>query len=350
MGKGRAPCCAKVGLNKGSWTPEEDMRLIAYIHKYGHPNWRALPKQAGLLRCGKSCRLRWINYLRPDLKRGNFTAEEEETLIKLHNKLGNKWSKIAASLPGRTDNEIKNVWNTHLKKRVAASAGEQKKTGGAKSKKKTARVDAPVKSASPSSSTTTATTHSSTGDSGEKSNTNKEEPEVDRIEIPVVDLGFDFDMLLDTVPETHCSSVSAPTSPCSSASPPCVVDDDGLLDLPEIDIVPELWSIMDGVDDGTGACPETEQAPCINAAPCPGNGTEASAATTDDGQEWWLEDLERELGLWGPIEDYQYQPNPQAQSGLVDPSSASVDDPVSCYFEAGHEASAAALTDIQMDL
>jgi myb proto-oncogene protein len=63
-----------------------------------------------------------------------------------------------------------------------------------------------------------------------------------------------------------------------------------------------------------------------------------------------LEDLERELGLWGPIEDYQYQPNPQAQSGLVDPSSASVDDPVSCYFEAGHEASAAALTDIQMDL
>jgi myb proto-oncogene protein len=47
MGKGRAPCCAKVGLNKGSWTPEEDMRLIAYIHKYGHPNWRALPKQAG---------------------------------------------------------------------------------------------------------------------------------------------------------------------------------------------------------------------------------------------------------------------------------------------------------------
>jgi hypothetical protein len=47
MGKGRAPCCAKVGLNKGSWTPEEDMRLVAYIQKYGHANWRALPKQAG---------------------------------------------------------------------------------------------------------------------------------------------------------------------------------------------------------------------------------------------------------------------------------------------------------------
>ncbi|XP_058071285.1 transcription factor MYB58-like [Magnolia sinica] len=118
MGTGRAPCCDKAGLKKGPWTPAEDMRLVAYIHRHGHGNWRALPKQAGLLRCGKSCRLRWINYLRPDLKRGNFTREEEETIIKLHELLGNKWSKIAARLPGRTDNEIKNVWNTHLKKRA----------------------------------------------------------------------------------------------------------------------------------------------------------------------------------------------------------------------------------------
>ncbi|XP_074588579.1 myb-related protein Zm1-like [Curcuma longa] len=118
MGRGRAPCCAKVGLNKGSWTPEEDLRLIAFINKHGHGNWRALPKLAGLLRCGKSCRLRWINYLRPDIKRGNFSKEEEETIIELHKLLGNKWSRIAACLPGRTDNEIKNVWNTHLKKRL----------------------------------------------------------------------------------------------------------------------------------------------------------------------------------------------------------------------------------------
>ncbi|KAJ3681680.1 hypothetical protein LUZ60_014253 [Juncus effusus] len=120
MGKGRAPCCDKVGLNKGSWTPEEDLRLISFIQKYGHTNWRALPKKAGLLRCGKSCRLRWINYLRPDIKRGNFTKEEEETIIKLHELLGNKWSKIASRLPGRTDNEIKNVWNTYLKKKLAS--------------------------------------------------------------------------------------------------------------------------------------------------------------------------------------------------------------------------------------
>ncbi|XP_068654002.1 transcription factor MYB13 [Aristolochia californica] len=118
MGRGRAPCCEKIGLKKGPWTPSEDMRLMAYIQKHGHGNWRALPKQAGLLRCGKSCRLRWINYLRPDIKRGNFTPEEEETIIELHGLLGNKWSKIASRLPGRTDNEIKNVWNTHLKRRL----------------------------------------------------------------------------------------------------------------------------------------------------------------------------------------------------------------------------------------
>ncbi|CAN4083928.1 unnamed protein product [Withania somnifera] len=115
---GRAPCCDKNGLKKGPWTPEEDQKLIDYIKEYGYGNWRTLPKNAGLQRCGKSCRLRWTNYLRPDIKRGRFSFEEEETIIQLHSILGNKWSAIATRLPGRTDNEIKNYWNTHIRKRL----------------------------------------------------------------------------------------------------------------------------------------------------------------------------------------------------------------------------------------
>jgi myb proto-oncogene protein len=118
---GRSPCCVKLGLKRGAWTAEEDRILVAHIEQHGHSNWRALPKQAGLLRCGKSCRLRWINYLRPDIKRGNFTGEEEDAIIQLHALLGNRWSMIAARLLGRTDNEIKNVWHTRLKKRLESS-------------------------------------------------------------------------------------------------------------------------------------------------------------------------------------------------------------------------------------
>ncbi|KAL0857678.1 hypothetical protein Bca101_062832 [Brassica carinata] len=121
MGKGKASCCdhSQV-LKRGSWSDEESEILKAFILKNGHKNWRSLPKLAGLMRCGKSCRLRWVNYLRPGLKRGNFTKEEEDTIINLHQTLGNKWSKIASHL-GRTDNEIKNVWNTNLKKRLMKS-------------------------------------------------------------------------------------------------------------------------------------------------------------------------------------------------------------------------------------
>eukprot|EP01018_Ginkgo_biloba_P014407 Gb_23693 [translate_table: standard] len=88
-----------------------------------------------LLRCGNSCRLRWTNYLRPDIKLGQFSFEEEHTIIELHAILGNKWSTIAGHLPGRTDNEIKNFWNTHLKKRLLQMDGKAKELMANKIKK-----------------------------------------------------------------------------------------------------------------------------------------------------------------------------------------------------------------------
>ncbi|KAK3144150.1 hypothetical protein QOZ80_4AG0309370 [Eleusine coracana subsp. coracana] len=111
----------KAQYRKGLWSPEEDQKLRDFILRYGHGCWSALPAKAGLQRNGKSCRLRWINYLRPGLKHGMFSQEEEETVMNLHAKLGNKWSHIARHLPGRTDNEVKNYWNSYLKKRVEVS-------------------------------------------------------------------------------------------------------------------------------------------------------------------------------------------------------------------------------------
>lgn len=108
----------KVGLRRGPWTTGEDELLTSYIKLHGEGNWKSMPKKAGLLRCGKSSRLRWMNYLRPDIKRGNIAPEEDDLIIKMHSLLGNRWSLIAGRLPGRTDNEIKNYWNTHLKKKL----------------------------------------------------------------------------------------------------------------------------------------------------------------------------------------------------------------------------------------
>ncbi|KAG2656190.1 hypothetical protein PVAP13_1KG066900 [Panicum virgatum] len=87
---------------------------------HGEWNWNQVRRETGLLRCGKSCRLRWSNHLRPDLKRGAMSPEEELLFLRLHALLGNKWARIAAHLPGRTDNEIKNYWNTRTKRRERA--------------------------------------------------------------------------------------------------------------------------------------------------------------------------------------------------------------------------------------
>ncbi|RZS02635.1 hypothetical protein BHM03_00032706 [Ensete ventricosum] len=172
--RAKQKAAADIVVNRGAWTAEEDQKLVEYVRDHGDKNWRTLPAKAGpsdwvslrvaaasrhqvvlhhvtlllsklimassdamlnyekpkktpfhqakfllagLNRCGKSCRLRWLNYLRPGIKRGNISDEEEDLIIRLHNLLGNRWSLIAGRLPGRTDNEIKNHWNTHLSRR-----------------------------------------------------------------------------------------------------------------------------------------------------------------------------------------------------------------------------------------
>ncbi|GMH26582.1 hypothetical protein Nepgr_028425 [Nepenthes gracilis] len=119
---GHHSCCNQQKIKRGLWSPEEDEKLIRYITNHGYGCWSEVPEKAGLQRCGKSCRLRWINYLRPDIRRGRFTPEEEKLIISLHEVVGNRWAHIASHLPGRTDNEIKNYWNSWIKKKIKKSS------------------------------------------------------------------------------------------------------------------------------------------------------------------------------------------------------------------------------------
>ncbi|MQL79488.1 hypothetical protein Taro_011921 [Colocasia esculenta] len=125
---GRAPCCDKANVKRGPWSPEEDAKLKSYIEQHGTgDSWISLPQKIGLKRCGKSCRLRWLNYLRPDIKHGGFSEEEDNIICRLYVSIGSRWSVIAAQLPGRTDNDVKNYWNTRLKKKLFLGSGRLRK-------------------------------------------------------------------------------------------------------------------------------------------------------------------------------------------------------------------------------
>ncbi|CAL9183729.1 unnamed protein product [Musa hybrid cultivar] len=114
----RSPCCEKQGSNRRAWIKEEDKKVVDCIRVHGGASWRSVPRGAGPLRRGQSCRLRWSNCLHPDVGGGCFEEDEEDLIIKLHALLGNRWSLIAGRLPGRSDDEIKNYWNSHLRKKL----------------------------------------------------------------------------------------------------------------------------------------------------------------------------------------------------------------------------------------
>ncbi|GLJ21741.1 hypothetical protein SUGI_0405460 [Cryptomeria japonica] len=103
-------------LRKGPWMAEEDDILVEYVRKYGPRDWSSIRTKGLLPRTGKSCRLRWVNKLKPDLKRSKFSLEEEKIVVEMQENLGNKWAKIASYLPGRTDNDVKNFWSTRQKR------------------------------------------------------------------------------------------------------------------------------------------------------------------------------------------------------------------------------------------
>ncbi|KAL5810023.1 hypothetical protein ACOSQ4_026591 [Xanthoceras sorbifolium] len=118
-----------LGVRKGAWTREEDNLLRKCVEIYGEQQWHQVPNRAGLNRCRKSCRLRWLNYLKPNIKRGEFTEDEVDMILRLHKLLGNRqvqWSLIAGRLPGRTANDVKNYWNTNLRKKAVSSKKDWK--------------------------------------------------------------------------------------------------------------------------------------------------------------------------------------------------------------------------------
>ncbi|KAL1822342.1 hypothetical protein ACET3Z_009120 [Daucus carota] len=144
-------------LRKGAWDFEEDTLLRKCIDKYGEGKWHLVPQRAGLNRCRKSCRLRWLNYLRPTIKRGEFSEDEVDLMMRLHRLLGNRWSLIGGRLPGRTANDVKNYWNTNIHKKLATGSNIHKKLATGSNQKEVAIREEIVQEKQDSNIATTST-------------------------------------------------------------------------------------------------------------------------------------------------------------------------------------------------
>ncbi|KAJ8750976.1 hypothetical protein K2173_016157 [Erythroxylum novogranatense] len=217
---GRTPCCDKANVRRGPWSPEEDATLKEYLKKHGTGgNWIALPGKAGLRRCGKSCRLRWLNYLRPDIKHGGFTEEEDKIICTLYGSIGSRWSVIASKLPGRTDNDVKNHWNTKLKKKLAVGH-----IGGNRSNRETHYSDNyQVKTINNISDTDLAQISSSTPKFGDCDNGNSPLFATDSSTLPplmeVISYQQHYEPQRLTWDQSQCPPNLGTSSGCNSCSP-----------------------------------------------------------------------------------------------------------------------------------
>ncbi|VFQ77160.1 unnamed protein product [Cuscuta campestris] len=195
-------------LKRGFWTPEEDLVLKKCVQTHGEGNWATISTNSGLMRSGKSCRLRWKNYLRPNIKRGMMSDDEKDLIIRMHKLLGNRWSLIAGRLPGRTDNEVKNFWNTHLNKRC--------RRGGKK-----ARTTPPKDGEdNTSADSTVVTTPRSTGKQGDQGRGGKQQQEEEMSSI--MNSWMEHMGIMDMM--NNCTSTSLGSSPVSTNDLPLVFE------------------------------------------------------------------------------------------------------------------------------